>query len=40
MIHGFFQMTAALDAAQRLPEDLGQWLKAQARPPRANLSPP
>jgi acetyl esterase len=40
MIHGFFQMTAALGAAQQLPEDLGQWLKAQSTPPRANLSPP
>ena len=27
MIHGFFQMTAALDGAQRLHDELAQWLK-------------
>jgi hypothetical protein len=26
MIHGFFQMTAALDGAQRLHDELAQWL--------------
>ncbi len=27
MIHGFFQMTAALDGARRLHDELAQWLK-------------
>jgi hypothetical protein len=27
MIHGFFQMTAALDASRQLHNDLAQWLK-------------
>jgi acetyl esterase len=30
MIHGFFQMTAALDAAQQLHAALAQWLKARS----------
>jgi acetyl esterase len=31
MIHGFFQMTAVLEAARILHEELGRWLKAQFR---------
>jgi acetyl esterase len=30
MIHGFFQMTAALDAARRLHDELGRWLKSRS----------
>jgi acetyl esterase len=26
MIHGFFQMTAALESARRLHDELGRWL--------------
>ena len=29
MIHGFFQMTAALDASRQLHNDLAQWLKGR-----------
>ena len=29
MIHGFFQMTAALDASRRLHTELGAWIAAQ-----------
>jgi acetyl esterase len=29
MIHGFFQMSGALDAARRLHEELGAWIAAQ-----------
>jgi hypothetical protein len=36
MIHGFFQMTAALDAAQRLHDALAQWLTARSAPPASN----
>jgi hypothetical protein len=32
----FFQMTAALDAAQRLHDPLAQWLNARSGPPVSN----
>lgn len=35
MIHGFFQMTAALEGARRLHDDLAKWLKARASTARA-----
>jgi acetyl esterase/lipase len=31
MIHGFFQMTAALDSARRLHDELAQWLTSRWR---------
>jgi acetyl esterase len=31
MIHGFFQMTAALDAARLLHDEVAQWLKTRFR---------
>ena len=33
MIHGFFQMTAALDAARQLHQELAQWLNARVGMP-------
>ena len=33
MIHGFFQMTAALDSARLLHDELAQWLTSRSRPP-------
>ncbi len=29
MIHGFFQMTGALDGARRLHHELGAWIRAR-----------
>jgi hypothetical protein len=36
MIHGFFQMTAALDAARLLHDELAQWLTNQSPTPERN----
>jgi hypothetical protein len=30
MIHGFFQMTGALDGARTLHEELGTWIRARS----------
>jgi len=36
MIHGFFQMTAALEGSRRLHRELGQWMRAAADRSRAS----
>jgi acetyl esterase len=38
MIHGFFQMTAALQSARQLHGELAQWLTSRSRTPRASTS--
>jgi hypothetical protein len=30
MIHGFFQMTAALECSRRLHSELGEWMREAA----------
>jgi hypothetical protein len=34
MIHGFFQMTGALEGSRQLHRELGDWMRAHAGPAR------
>ncbi len=40
MIHGFFQMTAALDSARLLHDELAQWLRSRSRTPERSTDQP